>query len=237
MNPFYIILIVGGLLIVPTLIGAYKLDLKIVGLLPTSISENEIKLNVNLQIKNMIGKRLDISSLTSEVYFQGINIGSIAYNSPIVLLASKSQIIGLPISISSSILGDTIWKEAINRNLQNFVLEFRGKIKIDNLSLPFNSTWTIQDFVSGTGIGSIGNAVQDKFERYFDPKEFELVEPFGSLWKSRGQVLYVRPIKKDLATYNGAIEMLRRQNWVEEVMEAGGDHIIYVKIKKNYANT
>lgn len=81
-------------------------------------------------------------------------------------------------------------------------------------------------------VGAIdASAVEKKFNHYFNDKDFELVEPFGSLWKSYGKKLYIRSKAKDLQGYNADISFLERQPFIEEVQPAGGDNVIFVKLK------
>ena len=79
-----------------------------------------------------------------------------------------------------------------------------------------------------SSIGSVDQSpVEKKFLHYLGDKDFELVEPFGGLWKSRGKKLYVRSKKN----YNAAFQFLQRQPFVDKVQEAGGDNVICVTLK------
>ena len=228
MNPIYIILGITALVYAPTIFGLLKLDYRIVSVLPTKIEENKITFNAGMELTNNSSFRLMINDLNCDVWLNGTMIGTISnvFNTPIP--AHRKQVLGLLIEITPNNLGAELWQSAINQNLQNFVLVLKGTITANNKTLPLNAQWTINDFVSGIGaIGELSESVQKKFNHYFNDSEFELVEPFGSLWNSRGKKLYI----KSKGSYKAAMQYLERQKFIERVYEGGGDNVICVILK------
>lgn len=231
MNPIIFILGVAAVIYLPTLLALSKVSIKLSSFIPTKITETEITAIVGLKVTNSGKQRFTVNGFTSKVYLNGKDIGHLQRDINVTILGNAAYVIGSEITLNIDNLGDELWMAAITRNLQNFVLEFRGEIWIDKKRFPFTSTWTIKDFVSGVG-NSIGKVetiseTQKNFMRYFGDGNWELVEPYGSLWNSRGKKLYI----KSKLNYRGSLQFLERQNFIEKVSEAGGDNVICVVLK------
>lgn len=152
MNPYLLVLLgVAAFLVIPNFIGLAKLDISLKSVIPLSIEENKITLNAGLQFKNNSSVNLIVKRMACDVLLNGQKLGTITQNLNVPLLAGRSQVISNYVEIRSDILGEQLWRDAINMNLQNFVLQFAGDIWINNIKYPFLSTWTIVDFINAKG--------------------------------------------------------------------------------------
>lgn len=148
LNPLYIILGLAALYYVPTLLSVLKLDIKFKSLVPLSINENEITLQAGLQLTNNSSTSIRLNRMNVQVLLNGTFIGTIQQNLNIPLLPGRAQVIPANLQITPDNLGAQLWQDAINQNLQNFVFELSGTITANNKPYPFNSTWTINDFIN-----------------------------------------------------------------------------------------
>lgn len=151
MNPLYIILGIAALVYVPTLISVLKLDIKVMQVLPVEITENMIRLSAGIRFGNLTSNRVQLNRLRANVKLNGRVIGAIQQNIEVPLLGNRTQIVGTEIRLTPQNLTQQLWNDAINRNLQNFVIEFDGILTANGKPYPFFTTWTIQDFVNGIG--------------------------------------------------------------------------------------
>ncbi len=165
MNPIYIILGIAAIYYVPTLIGLLKLDVVVVRVMPTLITENVIKLDVSIRYRNKSSIRVLLNSIDADVFLNGQKIGSLRQNYSVPILPGREQIINNLVELSPQNLGQKLWQDAINMNLQNFVLEIKGSMIANNKRLPYNSYFTIKDFIgsSETNIGSFNTSDYDQF--------------------------------------------------------------------------
>lgn len=149
MNPLIILLGVAAIYYIPTIIGLVKLDVKVIRVIPTLIQENMIRLDVGIRYRNTSSINITLNSISADVLLNGQKIGTLNQNYSIPILPGREQIVSNIVELSPQNLGDRLWQDAINMNLQNFVLEIRGNMIANNKRLPYSSIWTIQDFISG----------------------------------------------------------------------------------------
>ena len=152
MNPLLLILAAAAVWYVPTLVGVLNLDIKIKNLIPTQILENSINFDLALLIKNNSIIRININSMDVDVLLNGEKIGTINQNYKASIQANRSEVIHSSLQITPDNLGDLVWTELINRNLQNAVLTLKGTIRANARPFPFESTFTIKDLTTGLGI-------------------------------------------------------------------------------------
>lgn len=150
MNPIYLLLGVAALVYLPTIIGVVKLNIRIVQVIPIEIKEKLIRLNVGIQYSNPTKTRINFNYLGADILLNGQKIGTINQNYSVPILPGRQQIISNVVELTPDTLGEQLWRDAINMNLQNFVLELRGYIVANGKRLPYNTAWTIRDFISGT---------------------------------------------------------------------------------------
>ena len=146
MNPLLIIGALAALYYAPTILGLLKLEYRIISVIPTKIEANKLTLNAGMELYNRSGFRLTINQIIADVYLNGVMIGSITNTLNTPIPAGRKQVIGLGIEITPDVVGNTVWAMVINQNLQNFVIELRGKITANDKKLPLSAQWTIQDF-------------------------------------------------------------------------------------------
>lgn len=149
MNPIYLIIGVAAIYYLPTVLSLASLDLSIATLFPKKIEKDRIILNVGLQYHNRSPFRINIQSLVADVYLGGRKIGSLNQSLSIPVLAKSKYIVGIDVTLDPKNLGDQLWQDAINMNLQNFVFEIRGHVTANNKTFKVNPIWTIRDFVNG----------------------------------------------------------------------------------------
>ncbi len=151
MNPLIIIALgVAAYIYLPTIIGVVKLNIRIASVIPLEIKEKLVRLNVGIQYSNPTKTRIDLNQLSADVLLNGLKIGSINQSYSVPILAGRQQIISNIVELSPDNLGDQLWRDAINANLQNFVLEIKGFIVANGKRLPYNTAYTIQDFISAS---------------------------------------------------------------------------------------
>jgi hypothetical protein len=83
-------------------------------------------------------------------------------------------------------------------------------------------------FVAPRKVQVPGKAEKNPFQilRHQIGDSFEKVEPVGSLWKSRGNTIFIKPNRSS----NGYLDWLRQKNFIENADEAG-NNIYRVKLK------
>ncbi len=150
MNPIYIIILgVAAYIYLPTIIGIVKLNIRITSVLPLEIKKKLIRLNVGIEYSNPTKTRIDLNQLSADVMLNGLKIGTINQSYSVPILPGRKQVISNVVELSPDNLGDQLWRDAINANLQNFVLELRGSIVANGKRFPYNAVWTIHDFITG----------------------------------------------------------------------------------------
>lgn len=213
---------------VPTILALMNITVKIISVLPTNIDGNKVDFLVTVKLKNNSRFRVNIQKIMADVLLNGTKIAQFGRLQQIPILPNSDQNINVSFTVDAKVVGDELWQELLAQNLQNFVLDVTGSLTANNKILPFTTNWTINDFVSGIGgIGELSAEVKKKFNHYFNEKDFELVEPYGNLWKSRGKELYI----KSKGNYTATFQYLERQPFIKKVYEAGGDEIICVILK------
>ncbi len=150
MNPLLIIALgVAAYIYLPTIIGVVKLNIRIASVVPIDIQEKLIRLNVGIKYSNPTRTRIDLNQLSADVLLNGFKIGTINQTYSVPILPGREQVISNIVELSPDNLGDQLWRDAINSNLQNFVLELRGYVIANGRKFPYDAVWTIQDFIKG----------------------------------------------------------------------------------------
>jgi hypothetical protein len=150
MNPLLIIAGIAAIYYLPTLIGIVNLDVSVYRIIPVKIESKLIQLDVAVKYINKSSFRINLNRLSADVLLNNRKIGTLNQRYSVSILPGKQRIISNLVELTPENLGDQLWKEAINMNLQNFVLELKGTITANGKSFPYNSQWTFNDIVSGS---------------------------------------------------------------------------------------
>lgn len=148
MNPLYIILGLAAVVYLPTLLSVLKLDMRIKTIVPNIIQADRISFNVGLQMINNSRSQIRLNAINLRVMLNGTFIGTIQQNYNIPILPGRTQVIPTQLEITPQNLGQQLWTDAINQNLQNFVFEMQGTVTANGKTYPFSSTWVMQDFIN-----------------------------------------------------------------------------------------
>ena len=216
MNPIFIALGIAAIVYLPTIIGLVKLNIRIVSVIPIDIKDKLIRLNDGIKYFNTTKKRIDLNQLSADVLLNGFKIGTINQTYSVPLLPGREQVISNIIELSPDNLGDQLWHDAININLKNFVLELKGYVVANGKRLPYNSMWTITDFVNSKGVSAV-----DSLSGIGKLKEMTVDSVVNAAWQNRQtgnekicndtlhwgvgptHYIYVNDIKEFINSYDG----------------------------------
>lgn len=138
-----------GLYYLPTILGLYNMEVSIIQVLPSKIEDKIIHLIATVKLKNKTGVRISIQRIGADITFNGKKIAQFEDVEPMVVQSYGETNFNIEFSIDAESFGQELWSQFLAQNLQNFEVAATGMITANNKSLPFQTTYTMKDFVNG----------------------------------------------------------------------------------------
>ena len=164
-----------------------------------STEEKYIAVNVDFKIYNPYNLRLMFYSINSELLFNGKFVGKITSNINRYIYEKSETVIPITLKLHYQYLGEEIWQHITSGGrVDDWMLQIVGNTNIQNITIPLNLSFVLQDFVSG--IGAINND--------------EAAEIFNKLYQNRDFVkLYEKAAKdKDYVTAFNAFPYIYKKS-------------------------
>ena len=131
---------------IPTLLAIYNLDMSIISVIPTTITDKSFTSLVTVKLTNKSNTILNISYIAAEIYLNGIKIAQLDQVESMVLMGNSEQNFNISITVDPDVIAQETLKQLLANNLQNSVLNIRGTLTGNSKAIPFNMYKTIADF-------------------------------------------------------------------------------------------
>ena len=131
---------------VPTLLAIYNIDMSIINLVPTHITETKFTSLVTVQLKNNSNTNLNIQYISADIYLNGLKVAQLDQVETLTLMGNSSQNFNVEFTVDPDVIAQEALKQLIAQNLQNSVLNIKGLITANNKKIPFDMHKTITDF-------------------------------------------------------------------------------------------
>jgi LEA14-like dessication related protein len=128
---------------VPTLIAIYNLDMSILSVLPSGMTDTVISFFATIQLNNKSSFNVFINNINAEIYFDGKKIAQINNIEPMVLLNNSVQNFNVTFSIDAQLVGIELINQLKAQNLQNSVITIKGTLNANSKIIPFNMYRTL----------------------------------------------------------------------------------------------
>jgi len=132
---------------IPTILAVMNMELKIISVIPTNITGSKISALVTVKLKNNSGSKIDVQSILADIMLNGLKIAQISQVEAFPILAHSEQNFNVNFIIDAEVVGTQLFAQLLAQNLQNCVLEVKGYLTANSKKLPFDTYWTIKDFV------------------------------------------------------------------------------------------
>lgn len=131
---------------VPTLLAIYNLDMSIISVIPTAITDKSFTSLLTVKLTNKSNTIINISYIAAEIYLNGLKIAQLDQVESMVLMGNSEQNFNISITVDPDVIAQETLKQLLAKNLQNSVLNIRGTLTGNSKVLPFNMYKTIADF-------------------------------------------------------------------------------------------
>ena len=131
---------------VPTLLAIYNIDMSIINLVPTHITDTKFTSLVTVQLKNNSNTNLNIQYISADIYLNGLKVAQLDQVETLTLMGNSSQNFNVEFTVDPDVIAQEALKQLIAQNLQNSVLNIKGLITANNKKIPFDMHKTITDF-------------------------------------------------------------------------------------------
>jgi len=231
------LLIIGGYLAykyIPTGLALLSLQFKLVTFGIEKIEAENVTAYVTMNVRNNTGKSVLLQRINVTIFLNDTKVGFIdsSYSAPVP--ANGSSDIQFVFTIDKDTAGDTLWSLILAKET-DINISVTGSITANDTAFPINHTWNTADLAGNIkGIGAVDSytAAQKKWLEIMGTSTYILTEPYGSLWKAKGKKVYVQLKERNtLLNFNNAKHRIEQLDFVDRVLEAGGDNIICVILK------
>ena len=131
---------------VPTLLAIYNLEMNIISLIPTAITESSFTTMATVNLNNKSGTIININYISADIFLNGLKVAQLNQIESIVLLGNSQQNFNISITVDPDVIAKETLKQLLANNMQNSVLNIRGTLTGNDKQIPFNMYRTIQDF-------------------------------------------------------------------------------------------
>ena len=130
---------------VPTLLAIYNLDMSIISVMPTAITDKSFTSLVTVKLTNKSNTILNISYIAADIYLNGLKIAQLDQVENMVLMGNSEQNFNISITVDPDVIAQETLKQLLAQNLQNSVLNIRGTITGNDKIIPFDMYKTLSD--------------------------------------------------------------------------------------------
>ena len=131
---------------VPTLLAIYNLDMSIISVMPTAITDKTFTSLITVKLTNKSSTILNISYIAADIYLNGLKIAQLDQVETMVLMGNSEQNFNISITVDPDVIAQETLKQLLASNLQNSVLNIKGLLTANNKKIPFDKYKTITDF-------------------------------------------------------------------------------------------
>lgn len=119
---------------------------RLVSLIPVSITETQIKINLGIQIYNPTGVRVLLGKVDADFYINSQNVGGIYYSINRYIQPKAVSNINIQVTIDKASISATLWNQIQTGYLLNMDFDFVGTVEANRAFIPVNLHFIAEDF-------------------------------------------------------------------------------------------